>query len=134
MVCGIDTYHDAVQRKNSVAGFVSSVNASCTRWYSRVCCQMPGEELVNGLQLCFTASLRKFHEINHKLPDRIIIYRDGVGDGQMSTVANYEVVQLIECFKHFGQDYSPHLAVIIVQKRIHTRILARKVCTIGVEE
>ena len=28
-------------------------------------------------------ALRKYHEVNGKLPDRIIVYRDGVGDGQV---------------------------------------------------
>ena len=63
MVCGIDTYHDAGQRKESRAGFVSSINQHCTRWYSRTCLQPPGEELVNGLKICFTASLRKYYEV-----------------------------------------------------------------------
>ena len=127
MVCGVDTYHDAGRKKCSVAGFVSSINQTCTRWYSRICQQMPGEELVNGLKVCFTAALRKYHEVNHCLPERIVMYRDGVGDGQLNVVRNFEVDQLKECFAHFGDSYQPKLAVIIVQKRINTRIMARRV-------
>ena len=33
------------------------------------------------------AALRKYHEINNALPDRIIVYRDGVGDGQVCYVS-----------------------------------------------
>ena len=33
--------------------------------------------------LSFSAALRRYHEINNVLPDRIIVYRDGVGDGQV---------------------------------------------------
>ena len=29
------------------------------------------------------AALRKYNEVNQALPDRIIVYRDGVGDGQV---------------------------------------------------
>jgi aubergine-like protein len=47
----------------------------------------------------FSASLRKYHEINGQLPDKIIIYRDGVGDGQLQAVIEHEVSQLIQCFK-----------------------------------
>lgn len=64
MVCGIDTYHEAARKSNSVAGFVSSVNETCTRWYSRVCGQNPHEELINGLKPCFTAAIRKYHEVD----------------------------------------------------------------------
>ena len=40
------------------------------------------------------------------LPDRIIVFRDGVGDGQLETVHQHEVRQLIECFKQVaGQEY-----------------------------
>ena len=28
-------------------------------------------------------ALRKYHEKNNALPDRIVVYRDGVGDGQV---------------------------------------------------
>ena len=67
--------------------------------------------------------------MNHKLPDKILVYRDGVGDGQLNTVAGYEVDQLKKCFSHFGEDYNPPLGVVIVQKRINTRIFL-KVSTI----
>lgn len=58
------------------------------------------------------------------LPDKIIIYRDGVGDGQLNMVADYEVEQLRSCFSSFGEDYSPKLSVVVVQKRINTRLMA----------
>ena len=31
------------------------------------------------------------YQINQTLPDRIIVFRDGVGDGQMFTVVEFEV-------------------------------------------
>lgn len=67
MVCGVDTYHEGAQKSNSVVGFVASVNESCTRWYSRVAIQQRGEELINGLKLCFLSSIRQYHEVQiHK--------------------------------------------------------------------
>ena len=64
MVCGIDTYHQKARTARSVGGFVASTNDTCTRWYSKVCHQVPGEELVHGLQICFVAAIRKYHEVN----------------------------------------------------------------------
>lgn len=64
MVVGIDTYHEATQGRRSVGGMVCSVNSSCTRWYSRVCFQQAGQELIDGLKVCFTAALRKYHEVS----------------------------------------------------------------------
>ena len=42
-------------------------------------------------------------QVNRTLPDRIIVFRDGVGDGQMSTVTQYEVPQISSCFSMFGR-------------------------------
>lgn len=63
MVVGIDVYHDASHGGRSVGGFVASTNRSLTRWYSRVCFQTPGQELVDGLKMCLTSALKKFHEV-----------------------------------------------------------------------
>ncbi|KAK7507334.1 hypothetical protein BaRGS_00001269, partial [Batillaria attramentaria] len=124
MVVGIDSFHDVAHGKRSIGGFVASTNSDCTRWYSHVCMQMKSEELLPGLQMAFTAALRKYHEANHFLPEKIIVFRDGVGDGQLNVVSDYEVRQMESSFSHWP-DYHPRLSVIIVQKRINTRIFLR---------
>jgi len=50
------------------------------------------------------------------------VFRDGVGDGQLRMVKDFEVPQLSECFANFGADFCPKLVVIVVQKRINQRI------------
>lgn len=69
-------------------------------------------------------SKKIFIQENHTLPDKIIVFRDGVGDGQLQIVANYEVQQLQECFSLLGASYEPKLCVIVVQKRISQRLFA----------
>ncbi|KAH3863467.1 hypothetical protein DPMN_026456, partial [Dreissena polymorpha] len=124
MVIGVDIYHDTAGKKQSICGFVASMNKNCTRWYSRCMIQPVSQELVDGLKVCLVSALTKYHETNHELPEKIIVFRDGVGDGQLNTVADYEVDQLRSCFTHLGENYSPKLSVVIVQKRINTRIFA----------
>ena len=52
------------------------------------------------------AALKKYHMENGCLPEKIIIYRDGVGDGQLPAVYAHEVPQMIETIKEAaGQDY-----------------------------
>jgi len=33
--------------------------------------------------LVFVGALKKYHEVNAALPERVVVYRDGVGDGQV---------------------------------------------------
>lgn len=51
------------------------------------------------------AALRTWYNYNERMPSRIIVYRDGVGDGQLKTLVNYEVPQFLECLKGIGKDY-----------------------------
>ena len=60
MVVGIDTYHDTVKRGRSVAGFVASLNNTCTRYYTRWAFQQTGEELHNSLRMFMTSNSLHF--------------------------------------------------------------------------
>ena len=62
MVVGIDVYHD--KASSSVGGFVASINPGITRWYSRTCFQGRGQELIDGLKVCLTQALKKYHSVS----------------------------------------------------------------------
>ena len=48
-------------------------------------------------------ALKKYHSINRCLPERIIVYRDGVGDGQIATVVEHEVKQLQQAVRSLSE-------------------------------
>jgi aubergine-like protein len=121
MVVGIDTYHDSLKKGRSVGAFIASMNSTLTRYYSRCAFQSSHEELQNALRICMQAALKNFHQINGELPEKIIVFRDGVGDGQLATVHEHEVKQLLDCFQAVGPDYNPKCAVVVVTKRISSR-------------
>uniref|UniRef100_A0A674BXH9 Piwi-like protein 2 n=1 Tax=Salmo trutta TaxID=8032 RepID=A0A674BXH9_SALTR len=121
MVIGVDVHHDTSKKSRSVMGFVASLNSLLTRWYSRVTFQMPNEEIINGFRVCLLAALQKYYEVNHNFPEKIVVYRDGVSDGQLKTVELYEIPQLLKCFETFP-NYEPKLAFIVVQKRVSTNL------------
>ncbi|XP_050779461.1 piwi-like protein 1 isoform X1 [Gopherus flavomarginatus] len=125
MIVGIDCYHDTTAGRRSIAGFVASLNQGMTRWFSRCVFQDRGQELVDGLKVCLQAALRFWFSCNNHMPSRIIVYRDGVGDGQLKTLVNYEVPQFLDCLKSVGKDYNPRLTVIVVKKRVNTRFFAQ---------
>lgn len=55
--------------------------------------------------VCFPAALKDYLKFNNCLPTRIIVYRDGVGDGQLHSVVNYEIAQIMDSIKSMGHDY-----------------------------
>ena len=103
-----------------------------TRWYSRVTIQGANQEIGDGLKICFQSSLRKYYEvyqviylficlfvflkINHNLPDRIVIFRDGVGDGQVKTVVEFEIPQMKSCLAMFGNTHSLSISACVVRE------------------
>uniref|UniRef100_A0A8C0TW56 Piwi like RNA-mediated gene silencing 3 n=1 Tax=Canis lupus familiaris TaxID=9615 RepID=A0A8C0TW56_CANLF len=119
MFIGIDCFHDIVNRRKSIAGFVSSINQELTQWFSQCIFQESGQELVNGLKTCLEAALKLWCKHNQFLPQAIIVYRDGVGDGQLQALMDHEVPQIDWCV---GGLYLPvKLTFIVVKKRINTR-------------
>uniref|UniRef100_A0A671UB74 Piwi-like RNA-mediated gene silencing 1 n=1 Tax=Sparus aurata TaxID=8175 RepID=A0A671UB74_SPAAU len=103
---------------------------SLSRWFSKCVLQHKGQEIMDGLKMALTA-LRDYLKFNNCLPSRIIVYRDGVGDGQLHSVVNYEVTQiqlkLYSRFLVFGPSVHgrPKLSVVVVKKRISSRFFAR---------
>ena len=52
-----------------------------------------------------SAALRAWNACNEYMPSRVIVYRDGVGDGQLKTLVSYEVPQFLDCLKSVGRGY-----------------------------
>nr|XP_045742421.1 piwi-like protein 3 [Mirounga angustirostris] len=122
MFIGIDCFHNTVHRRKSIAGFVSSINQELTQWFSQCLFQESGQELVNGLKACLEAALKLWCKHNLFLPQAIIVYRDGVGDGQLQALLDHEVPQIESSLKSvYPEDSGVKLTFIVVKKRINTR-------------
>nr|XP_057927973.1 piwi-like protein 1 [Doryrhamphus excisus] len=131
MIVGIDCYHDTIAGKRSIGALVASLNQNMSRWYSKVKLQNRGQEIMDGLKMAFAGALKDYYKFNRCLPSRIIVYRDGVGDGQLHSLVNYEIAQIIDSIKSMGQDYMPKLSVVVVKKRISCRFFEHsngKIC------
>jgi aubergine-like protein len=124
MVVGVDSYHDSKHKGRSVGAFIASMNRSLTQYYSRCCFQSQHQELLDGMTICAQGALKEFHRRNGALPERIIIYRDGVGDGQLGQIVEHEIPQLLKCLSAIGQNYQPRVSVVVVKKRINAKFFA----------
>lgn len=69
--------------------------------------------------------MRKYTEVNDgRLPTRIFIYRDGVGEGQIPFVKSTEVAAINLKLKEVYKELKPQMTFIIVTKRINTRVFS----------
>jgi len=125
MIVGYDTFHDTVNKKKSVGALVSTTNADLTRYYSTVCIHESQDELQLSMRQGFTRALEAYQRNNSgRVPERIIVYRDGVSEGQIRYVKETEIANIRSVFKNLS--VSPKLAFIIVNKRINSRFYAKK--------
>jgi eukaryotic translation initiation factor 2C len=68
--------------------------------------------------------LQTFKEKNGDIPATVVVYRDGVSDGQFDAVLQDEVTCIKEAIERMGytEDYVK-VAVVICQKGHHTRLV-----------
>ncbi|XP_072538731.1 piwi-like protein 1 [Salminus brasiliensis] len=125
MVVGIDCYHDTVAGRRSIAALVASLNKGMSRWFSKCVLQNKRQEIIDALKVSLQAALKAYLKHNNCLPSRVIVYRDGVGDGMLQSVVNYEVPQIQQSINSLGVEYRPKLTVVVVKKRIASRFFAR---------
>lgn len=79
---------------------------------------------IDDLKDMMEERLKLYQSKKKTLPRRIIIYRDGVSEGQFSRVIEMELPQIVKSFEAFGnakQPYRPKLTIVICGKRHHTR-------------
>nr|CAH7766461.1 unnamed protein product [Callosobruchus chinensis] len=118
MICGIDVYHGSKGDKTSVCGFVASLNETVSRWFSLSMFQ--DKELGDYFKVAFAKALERWKTENGTFPSKVVIIRDGVGDGQLEHCKRYEITQLEAVLREL--ELPVQLCFIVVQKRINTRI------------
>lgn len=124
MVCGYDTYHDTANRGRSYGAFTASQNPKFSRWYSKADSHDRLEELSSHMTENLGIALKRYKDANGRFPERVMIYRDGVGDGQLEHVFNVEVKQIKKALE--ACDKSIRLTFIVVNKRIGARFYLKE--------
>lgn len=127
MTVGFDVTHDTKDRSKSYGAFVATMDLKkSSTYFSAVESHKNGEELSNNLGISMIKALHVYKSTHNALPERILIYRDGVGDGQIKYVHEHEVMDLKKKIKTaYGDAKTPLFCFIIVSKRINTRIFTK---------
>ncbi|XP_068083901.1 piwi-like protein Siwi [Anabrus simplex] len=122
MVVGFDVYHEANMRGVTIGALVATMNKDASQYFSAVSYLRTGEEMSSDLTTNIVKALRQYNAYNNCLPQRILLYRDGVGEGQVAYVFQQEVELLRKKLKEIYGEHECKLAYIIVTKRLNTRL------------
>ncbi|PPQ70160.1 hypothetical protein CVT24_003887 [Panaeolus cyanescens] len=124
MMVGIDVTHPgpgSVSGTPSIAAVVASTDPDFAQFPASLRMQKSKQEMVAELDEMMMERLKLFQARNGFLPTRIIVYRDGVSEGQFSIVIDDELRKIKRSFRRFDSSYAPKLTIVICGKRHHTR-------------
>lgn len=128
MVLGYDVTHPTNMPSGkadnipSLVGVVATVDSAMGQWPSISWEQTSKQEMVDqGLTHAFKSRLELWQKHNmQKLPENIVIFRDGVSEGQFSQVLDKEL-PLIRAACEEKYKVSPRLTIVVSVKRHQTR-------------
>ncbi|KAG2144442.1 ribonuclease H-like domain-containing protein [Suillus bovinus] len=112
--------HDACTP--SIAAVIATIDQSFAQCPASLRCQQSKKEIM-------LKQLKAYKKKSGFLPERVIVYRDGVSEGQFDTVLEHgsEKDKILDAFKAIHKEtkdlaeYQPHLSIIICGKRHHAR-------------
>lgn len=142
---GADVTHPPAgdNKKPSIAAVVGSMDAHPSRYAATVRVQQHRQEIIQELssmvryvsklllllylQILFYFFYSELLIMFYKStggykPHRIILYRDGVSEGQFLQLLQHELTAIREACIKLEADYKPGITFIVVQKRHHTRL------------
>lgn len=129
MIVGLDVTHPSPGSKESapsVAAIVASVDRFLGQWPSDFRVQESRKEMITALEGMFISRLVLWQSKNKTLPENIIIYRDGVSEGQYQLLLDNELPLIRNACrqKYPASDTKkglPKISIIVCGKRHHTR-------------
>ncbi|CAG8371729.1 unnamed protein product [Penicillium salamii] len=137
MVIGLDVTHPASGEiwMPSIAGIVASIDGHMGQWPGEVRPQESRSEEIVCLDSLLLARLDLWIKHNKAPPSNILIYRDGVSEGQFMMVLKDELPRVRQAAAdlsryrpeyHKFQGYSPKVTIIISGKHHHVRFYPTK--------
>lgn len=130
MLVGLDVTHpspDSIKTAPSVSSITASIDRHLSQWPADISIQTGRKEIIVGLKKMIQSRLTLWQEHNGgRLPEEMIIYRDGVGEGMYELVRTEELSLIRAACKEFysareTKENKPYISIIICGKRHHTR-------------
>lgn len=125
MIVGLDVTHPSPGSKEgspSAAGMVWSIDKFLGQWPSTFSIQEGKKEMVEAVESMMLTALKSWEKANKKLPKNIIVYRDGVSEGQYQILLDQELPLIRNaCKQKYPAKALPKISIIVCGKRHHTR-------------
>ncbi|KAF4982301.1 hypothetical protein FZEAL_2050 [Fusarium zealandicum] len=130
MVVGYDVTHPTNMPSGksdeapSLVGLVATIDRDMGQWPSASWEQSSKQEMLDEtLTEAFKSRLELWQKHNNKqLPENIVIFRDGVSEGQFAQVIQKELPRIrIACNSKYPKDRQPKITLVVSVKRHQTR-------------
>lgn len=125
MIVGLDVTHPSSTDPEvfpSVAAIVASTDYRMGQWPGEVRAQTRRQEHVEFLKDMMLARLALWKKNNNgNLPQNILVYRDGVSDGQFNMVLTEELPKIQAAAKAVYREALPNITIVVCGKRHNVR-------------
>ncbi|PIN22711.1 Translation initiation factor 2C (eIF-2C) [Handroanthus impetiginosus] len=125
MFIGADVNHPAAYNTScpSIAAVVGTINWPAANCYAaRVRPQAHRtEKIIDFGDMCVDL-IRTYAQLNKVRPTKIIVFRDGVSEGQIKMVLSEELFDLKKALHNYDSHYNPAITIVVAQKRHQTRL------------
>lgn len=125
MTIGFDVSKDSQNKNQSYGCLVATMDLKQDfSFFTTVATYNSSEKLSNEFSLCVRKAIIAYREKYNCLPKKIVIYRGGVGDGDIKYVRDVEVANLEQKLKGMYEkaEQPLEMAFMIVTKKINARI------------
>ncbi|GJE90868.1 argonaute-like protein [Phanerochaete sordida] len=129
MVVGCDVAHPSpgVISRPSIASLVASLDECATRYHTEVKVQPPRQEAIDDIGGMLQRAIVQYRACRNNFPDHIIVYRDGVSEGEYVQVENNEIAAIQAKLDELEVErgHKARLVFIVVSKRHHVRFFPK---------
>ena len=127
MLVGIDLSREPGTDRESMVAVVASMDGRASQYHAFLSAQSSRDEMVRGLEAEMQKAFEAFKARNRVMPSHVIVYRDGVSDGQFDAVIREELPGIKNAIAYMGcSEEDVKVSIIICQKRHHTRIVYKE--------
>lgn len=123
---GLAVYHKLINKGDSCEAFVGTIDNEFTKYTHSTKLIPRNSQRVESLESMMLKWIRSYFKRNNTLPDTMIVYRDGVGEGQIAGIATVELPALQKAVRRAVEKIrvatEPEVILVFANKKVPQRI------------